>query len=320
MIKYCLTFCLSVFLSCVTSYSQINANFGIYIKNLTVDQKNGLFYADLYWWIKLPDSISTESEKEYAKIEFVNGSEISNSVVESKRAKGIIYITGFCKGEFKFEPNYHDYPVDVQRLPIIIESVNLTEDLVRLVPDTASGSRANTRLMGLDENIAVAGYNVLNAGYLKDVKTYKSNFGDPEFSEDMKYSRLVYEINIARDSESFILKILIPNLLLLVISYLVFFIPPNQLEVAVGCTVTSLLASIALQLTINNNLPDIGYITNADKLFHLFYLLITIALVQTVISFNLDKRGKSHFANRIEVWGRIIFPLILITGIMMILK
>src|SRR5882724_2372013 len=93
----------------VESYSQqVNALFGIYIKNLTVDQKNGAFYADLYWWLKLPANLDSAQLKEYSKIEFVNGNEIFNSEVESKRTKDVVYITGYCKGEFKFEPDYRD--------------------------------------------------------------------------------------------------------------------------------------------------------------------------------------------------------------------
>lgn len=301
------------------AFSQIDARIGIYIKNLTVDQKNGEFYADLYWWLKLPASLDSTQIKEYAQLEFVNASEPENQLVETKRTKDIIYITGSCKGMFKFEPEYHAYPIDVQRLPIIIESVNQPETYIRLIPDTVKNGKSSSKLNGIDDEISVPSYKIVKAGYFNETKLYNSNFGDPDYSENMKYSRIVFNMDIKRESQSFILKILIPNLFLLAISYLVFFIPASQLEVAVGCTVTSLLASIALQLTINGNLPDIGYLTNADKLFHLFYLLITIALVQTVITFNLDKRGNKNLARKLEVMGRFVFPAILLLGIFVIL-
>jgi len=310
---------LVAFVLCSSAFGQIDARIGIYIKNLTVDQKNGEFYADLYWWLKLPASLDSSQIKEYAQLEFVNATEPENILVETKRTKDIIYITGSCKGLFKFYPEYHAYPVDVQRLPIIIESVNQPETYIRLVPDSVKNGNSASKLNGVDDEISVPSYKIVKAGYFNETKLYNSNFGDPDFSDNMKYSRIIFEMDIKRESQSFILKILIPNLFLLAISYLVFFIPASQLEVAVGCTVTSLLASIALQLTINGNLPDIGYLTNADKLFHLFYLLITIALVQTVITFNLDKRGKKEFARRLEVMGRFVFPVILLVGVLVIL-
>ncbi|HKR07458.1 MAG TPA: hypothetical protein VJY62_22680, partial [Bacteroidia bacterium] len=108
------------------------------------------------------------------------------------------------------------------------------------------------------------------------------------------------------------------NFLLLITSYLVFFIPARQLEVAVGLTVTSLLASIALQLTFQNALPEVGYLTKADKMSYLFYSLITFALVQTVVTFHLENKYKIELANRLEIMGRIFYPVILVFGLIAI--
>lgn len=130
-----------------------------------------------------------------------------------------------------------------------------------------------------------------------------------------QYSRLTYGIVVKRSYLSFILKILIPNILLLVIAYLVFFIPSRELEVAVGCTVTSLLSSIALKLTIDSGLPKVGYTTYADQMFYLFYFLITSALVQTVFTYNLSKKGNIELENKLERMGRILYPVLLILGL-----
>jgi hypothetical protein len=56
-----------------------------------------------------------------------------------------------------------------------------------------------------------------------------------------------------------------------VLAYLVFFVPARELEVAVGLTVTSVLACIAFQLTVAGDLPHIGYVVTSDRIFHLCY-------------------------------------------------
>lgn len=317
MSKAIITFLLC--LISINSESQIDGHIGIYVKNLSVYQRDGVFKADLYWWIKLPNVSNKKLLKEYAKIEFVNGTEIINTIVEERDTSNYYYVTGYYKGEFTFDPDYKNYPIDIQNLPIIIESVNLTEDYVHLVPDNNASTKSAFPI-ALEKDIVIPGFSIVDADYEKQSKIYESDFGDPDFSSQAKYSRITCLIKIERDSTSFILKILIPNLFLLVITYLVFFIPARNLEVAVGCTVTSLLASIALQLTINSNLPDIGYLTNADKLFHLFYLLITLALVQTVLTFNLEKNGKEVLSQRLEILGRIGFPILLALGLLIILN
>jgi hypothetical protein len=47
-------------------------------------------------------------------------------------------------------------------------------------------------------------------------------------------------------------------LIILALAYLVSFIPARELGVAVGLTVTSVLACIAFQLTVADDLPSIG--------------------------------------------------------------
>lgn len=302
----------------IIGHAQIDAQVGIYLKSLTVNQREGYFKADIYWWIKLPLTFDETHLDEYSEIEFVNGTEVSKSVVEKKKTKDLFYVTGNYKGEFQFDPDYHEYPIDVQRLPIVLESVNMTEDYVKLTPDRLPKSKSRYAI-SMEEGIVVPGFTIIEADYEKQSKVYESNFGDPDYSPETKYSRITCEVKIKRDSTSFILKIVTPNILLLVITYLVFFIPAKNLEVAVGCTVTSLLASIALQLTTNGSLPEIGYLTNADKLFHLFYLLITLALVQTVLTYNLEKMGRKKMSYRLEVLGRVFFPIMLAAGIVFIL-
>jgi hypothetical protein len=306
---------LTLLFSSISSFSQVDALLGIYVKSITINQRDGIFYADLYWWIKLPRALDSTLVNDYSTIEFVNGIEISRTVVEKKITKDYYYSTGQYKGEFRFKPDFHKYPIDQQQLPIIIESVSLAENLVRLSPDSAYLPKSGWS----GEDVDIHGFRIQKAKWDEESKQYKTNFGDPELDRETKYSRITYEISVERISKSFILKILIPNILLLTITYLVFFIPAKYLEVAVGCTVTSLLASIALQLTTNGSLPEIGYLTNADKLFHLFYFLITFALVQTVITFGLEKQGKRAASLKLEIFGRWIFPIVLAFGLCLIL-
>jgi hypothetical protein len=92
-------------------------------------------------------------------------------------------------------------------------------------------------------------------------QAYRTNFGDPT----------TFTIEAARDYGAYLIKVLIPLLIILVLAYLVFFVPARELEVAVGLTVTSVLACIAFQLTVAGDLPHIGYVVTSDRIFHLCY-------------------------------------------------
>jgi hypothetical protein len=125
---------------------------------------------------------------------------------------------------------------------------------------------------------------------------------------------VTFTIEAARDYGAYLIKILIPLVIILVLAYLVFFVPARDLDVAVGLTVTSVLACIAFQLTVADDLPSIGYIVTSDRIFHLCYFLIMTAMAETVYTHNLEKRGHENTAARIEHWARFLYPTLLILG------
>jgi hypothetical protein len=303
---------------------------GIYLKYINIDEGNASFYADLYWWITIKadsefirkDSIAAfnQYDSSFSQLEFINAIEIkSNEIQESKwiwkNGERYFYKTGNLKSSFNFIPDFRKYPIDNQELPIIIESPLLTADMLELKPEVIVDSSKKF----IDKMVEIKGYTIDKVFGKSINNNYSTDFGD-KYTGFKHYSRLTYTLDIKRNYLSYFLKIFLPNILLLVIAYLVFFIPAKELEVAVGCTVTSLLASIALKLTIDNNLPNVGYTTYSDELFYLFYFMITGALVQTVITYNFNKAGKHKAEYYLELFGRIFYPITLILGFWLILR
>jgi len=126
---------------------------------------------------------------------------------------------------------------------------------------------------------------------------------------------VTFTIETARDYGAYLIKILIPLVIILVLAYLVFFVPARHLEVAVGLTVTSILACIAFQLTVADDLPNIGYIVTSDRIFYLCYFLIMTAMAETVYTHSLEKRGREQAAARIELLARCLYPALLLIGL-----
>ena len=133
---------------------------------------------------------------------------------------------------------------------------------------------------------------------------YKTDFGDPNAQPTMRFSRVVLSIEVERRFSPYLVKIIIPLLIILLLAYLVFFVPAQELDVAVGLTVTSVLACIAIQLTLNDKIPNVGYLITSDRIFHLCYFLIMLAMAETVVTSNLTKMGKEAVSDRIEVFAR----------------
>lgn len=305
---------------------------GFYVNGVRgVDWTAENFLVDFYWWIRYPKPASKEERELAEALEFVNGDMgvsaelLQQEVQERKTIPGPDgdeeYVAFRSIGRFYFQSDFRSYPLDRQRLPIVIEHEVLTTDELELVDDLDSYRRSggSEELWGLAPGIRVPGLLVASATREFGTQDYRTNFGDPTNGDSVtSFARVTFTIETARDYGSYLIKILIPLMIILVLGYLVFFVPARELEVAVGLTVTSVLACIAFQLTVVDDLPSIGYIVTSDRIFYLCYFLIMTAMTETVYTHNLEKRGRESRAAQIEHWARYLYPAVLIVGFLVI--
>jgi hypothetical protein len=309
---------------------------GFYVNAVRdVDWRAENFLIDFYWWIRYPKPTSEEDRKLAEALEFVNGNLgvapearaelLEHEIQERKTIPGPEgdeeYVAFRSVGRFYFESDFRKYPFDRQRLPIVIEHEVLTAEELELVDDEDAYRRAGgpPELWGLAPTVRVTDLQIDRATRVFTTHEYRTNFGDPMIRDPAtSFARVTFTIETARDYGSYLIKILIPLLIILVLAYLVFFVPARDLDVAVGLTVTSVLACIAFQLTLADDLPSIGYIVTSDRIFHLCYFLIMTAMAETVYTHNLEKRGREGTAARIEQWARYLYPALLVLGFLAI--
>jgi hypothetical protein len=308
---------------------------GFYVNAVReVDWRAENFLVDFYWWIRYPMPASDKDPSAEA-LEFVNGNLglsaearaeiLEHETQERKTVTGPdgeeMYVCFRSVGRFYFKPNFQRYPFDRQRLPIVIEHELLTADEMELVDDEESYRRAGgpKEYWGLAPTVRVTDLQIVRATRAFTTQEYRTNFGDPTIhGASTKFARVTFTIETARDYGAYLIKILIPLLIILALAYLVFFVPARELEVAVGLTVTSVLACIAFQLTVADDLPSIGYIVTSDRIFHLCYFLIMMAMAETVYTHSLEKHGRGRAAARIEHLSRSLYPALLVLGLFVI--
>ena len=306
----------------------IEVKYGIFIKKIVPDFKEGKFYSEFYWWIKFTNDTTTSewSNEEISNLEYINAhqSAIGSFGEEIQEIKTIgpnkYYYTGYHQGDFYFNPDYSSYPFDEQVLNITIENSLIPQNELRLVIDTDSykASKSSPSHYGLSNDLLdnkSINFNIDKSELTIETGLYNSNFGDPEFPSESKYSRINVSVLINRSFVPFITKLIVPLAIILFLVYFVFFIPSDKIDIAAGLTVTSLLSAIAFQLSVNGDLPDIGYIIYIDKVFYSCYFLIAIAMAQSLYTFYLDKTEipkKVLLAKRIDVVSRFLFPIIFV--------
>lgn len=292
---------------------------GFYLKFLSIDNKDATSLIDLYYWYRFDLPEDTTNIKDFYEIEFVNGDIIYNEIQEEKIIGKEFYVSGRLKGNFHFVTNYENYPFDRQKLVIQMEHATMLNEQLILVPDKQSylKSGQNKNFWGLSQGLESDGFSAKKSKFLESTRVYETDFGDPSIKEKQSnYSNLSYNIFVSRDFRPYIMKFLLPLIVIVTLAYLVFYIPAESLELACSLTVTSLLAGIAFQWTISDDLPDVGYLTCVDKIFYLSYFLIMLAMVQTVWTYHLEKNGKEKFSHFLEILGRYIFPISFASGVL----
>jgi len=290
----------------------INCKVGFYVKTVRINQSEETFDVLFYYWLRV-DSIDIEKDYSHVKsVEFINAeSEAESDTEVIDTLNRFYYVAGRCKANIPYKANFLKFPFDVQALTISLENTVYNNEVVRYIPDNLTKnindiSENNIEFLNGDQ------YSVRDLIMKSTDYVYNTNFGDPAIKGYDEYSRLVFTIDVKRDPWGILQKIALPLLVVLILSYLVFFIPDHEIGTASGLTVTALLAAIAFQWTLNDSLPKVSYLTMIDKIFYLVYFYIFYAMAQTVLTYNMSETKNENLqalSERIEWHSRYLFPL-----------
>lgn len=124
-----------------------------------------------------------------------------------------------------------------------------------------------------------------------------------------RYAFATITIDVRRRADFYLTRFFLPLVLIMVVAFSVFWIHPDDLGSQVGVGVTCLLAVIAFQLGEASTLPAVEYLTLADRVYASSYVFITLALVESVYTNTLSRRGHVERAARIDNLARVAFPL-----------
>jgi hypothetical protein len=287
---------------------------GFYVSDIhDVDVKACTFGAEFYYWMRHAKQKDDAAAKEIETVEFTNG-KLDNPPDEQDRKDvgGETYVCWKAQGSFRFQPQLRNYPFDKQRLEIQVEHPKLEIDRVVYEDDRASYERSGEpqQRWGVKGSVDIPEYEIRSVERRSLASRYKTDFGDPESKkEESVYSRFVISITIVRLFGPYFFKIVLPLLVILGMAYLVFWLPPKEIQSATGLAITALLSCIAFDVTVAQNLPSVGYLVVSDKFFMATYFLLFANLCQSVITYHLFEHGKGEFADKWDEVCRWLFPV-----------
>jgi hypothetical protein len=271
---------------------------GMYINDIYgLDLKRSVYTVDFYIWMRWRGEIDP------GNFEFLNGSLELKEHPYNLEVSGAKYVSYHCRGTFHAQFDYRRYPLDEHLLVMEMEDGDYESRKLRYVVDQESMARLPIA--------ALAGWTCGQPQFNVRDNTYETSFGDPSepFSSSSTYSRFYCTIPISRHSLSIYLKTFLALFISVAIAFLSFVLKPSETDPRFGVGLAAIFGAVSSEIVVTSNLPDMPYLTLADKI-HLFSLfMIFLSLLQSCTSLRLFRNNKSAAAARIDRISLFVFPI-----------
>ena len=195
-------------------------------------------------------------------------------------------------GTFSQPMHVGDFPLDTQRLRFtILPSAHAGQE-VSLVPDERDRSF-------IAEKFSAAAWDPRSWSIEPIV------FGIAAGEESRPAVELAIDFN--RRVGSYVLKIYVPLVLIVIMAWSAFWIDPMETGPPIGVATTSMLTLIAYRFMVGQELPAVSYLTRMDLFILSATLLVFLTLIETVVAHRLVRNERVEAARRIDWHCRWIF-------------
>jgi hypothetical protein len=195
---------------------------------------------------------------------------------------------------------------DTQKLEIIVHPFHR--------PATVDSLRVHA-IAGMDLN-RFSSYSSLESWRFKSF-TFNIGWARTQFGQH-PIAETRFEITVERRYAFYLWKVFLPLLLMVIVSWSVFWFKPDEASSQVTIAVTTIRTIIAFALAISLTLPRLPYLTLADAFFLTCYVCAFVAMVE-VTAVHVAYRTKSKLAMKIQQTARWLVPTaIVVTNAIMI--
>ena len=111
---------------------------------------------------------------------------------------------------------------------------------------------------------------------------------------------------------------ILPLVLIVIMSWAVFWITPTDASPQISIAVTSMLTLIAYRFAIDNQLPRLPYTTDLDAFILMSTVLVFFSFIEVLVTTILENQKRNRLAITIDRSCRVIFPVIFLLASMSI--
>ncbi|XP_066945758.1 gamma-aminobutyric acid receptor subunit beta isoform X3 [Macrobrachium rosenbergii] len=225
----------------------------------------GSEYLQKIW---VPDTFFANEKKSYFHMA-TTSNEMLRITNQGKVLRSIrLTITASCPMNLQY------FPMDRQLCIIEIESFGYSMDHIRL------SWHAGDKSVVIESDVSLPQFRVL--GYNRRTITVSTSTGN--------YSRLLCEIMFVRSMGYYLIQIYIPSSLIVVISWVSFWLNRSATPARVSLGVTTVLTMTTLMSSTNAALPKISYVKSIDVYLGTCFVMVFASLLEYAAVGYMGKR------------------------------
>lgn len=205
---------------------------------------------------------------------------------------GTVISTQRYWGSFSQPLKLKDFPFDTQSFHVQLISVSYSPKKLQFAAGAHNGIAENLSVA----DWAVTGFRVHDAPFIIS-------------TDATELSSFTMEVGAERKSGYFLVKVILPLIFIVIMSWVVFWIDPKESGTQISVAVTSMLTMIAYRFAVGVDMPKISYLTRLDFFIMGGTVLVFTSLIEVLITSTYAKIGYVERAQRIDVWARVLFPV-----------
>ena len=204
-------------------------------------------------------------------------------------------------GSFTQSLRLQSFPFDRQAFHIQLVAIRYRPNEVRFVPDQ------DWTRNGLKDGAGIAPSITLPDWTIEKWQTKPLTYA---LAPGLQYSGYAFEFTASRNVRHYILKVILPLILIVMMSWSGFWIDPVHANSQISVAVTSMLTLIAYRFAVDTQLPRLPYMTRLDSFFLTSTILVFFSLIEVLVTTILDNNKQTERAKKIDRYCRVIFPVV----------
>jgi hypothetical protein len=204
-------------------------------------------------------------------------------------------------GAFTQPLRLQSFPFDRQTFRIQLVAVRYRPNELKFVPDQAWIWEGLRQASGIASSITLPDWMVEKW----DARTLPYTL-----TPGLEFSGYAFEFTAARNVGHYILKVILPLVVIVIRSWSGFWIDLVNANSQISIAVTSMLTLIAYRYAVDTQVPRLPYMTRIDLFFLVSTLLVFFSLIEVLVTTILDNNQQTERAKKIDCYCRVIFPAI----------